>query len=289
VWRKAPRGNEIVVVGRDRYADWTLPKGKLEPGEPALAAAIREVREETGVDGIPQVRLPAIQYLTGVPGVEKAVDFWSMRVRADHGRAADDEIAEVRWVRTPEASNLLTYAHDRGVLAAFTALPPVHAEVILVRHALALPKKRWTGDDRVRPLTDAGREQASNLARLLGLLAPAAVVSASPARCRDTVAPLGLPITVDTRLDEMSPEGLDGARDALLALARQPGPTVCCSQGKVIPRLLEGLKPAGVPAAEDFATAKGDGWLLAFSGTRLIAADRLFLDRTQHPSPPPSV
>jgi len=68
-----------------RYNDWTLPKGKLEPGEPSLAAAVREVREETGIDGVPQVRLPSIQYLTGEPGVEKVVDFWSMRVHRDRG------------------------------------------------------------------------------------------------------------------------------------------------------------------------------------------------------------
>jgi 8-oxo-(d)GTP phosphatase len=278
VWRPVDSGIEIAVVGRPRYGDWTLPKGKLEPGEPILAAAVREVREETGVAAVPQVRLPSIQYLTGVPGVEKSVDFWSMRVRADHGRAPDDEIAEVRWTRVPEAASVLTYAHDRGVVAAFAALPPVSGELLLVRHAQAIPRKQWHGPDAVRPLDESGLRQAERLARLLRVLGPDRAVSASPLRCQDTLVPLGLPVAVEPRLDESLPAGLDGARQALLALARRPGPTVVCSQGRVIPPLLAGLRPGNATAAEEFQTPKGGGWLLAVSADQVVAADRLLLD-----------
>lgn len=275
VWRRADSTVEIAVVGRPRYGDWTLPKGKLEPGEPALAAAVREVREETGVTGVPQVRLPSVQYLTGVPGVEKSVDFWSMRVRTDHGRQPDEEIAEVRWTPVPDAHAVLTYAHDRGVVAAFAALPPVHGEVLLVRHAQATSRKQWHGPDAARPLDETGRRQAAELAELLRMFGAVRVVSASSLRCQETVLPLGLPIEIEPRLDETLPAGLDGARQALLALARQPGPTVVCSQGKVIPPLLVSLRPRNATVAEEFATAKGSGWLLAMSGDIVVAADRL--------------
>jgi 8-oxo-dGTP diphosphatase len=275
VWRRADSTVEIAVVGRPRYGDWTLPKGKLEPGEPALAAAVREVREETGVTGVPQVRLPSVQYLTGVPGVEKSVDFWSMRVRTDHGRQPDEEIAEVRWTPVPDAHAVLTYAHDRGVVAAFAALPPVYGEVLLVRHAQATSRKQWHGPDAARPLDETGRRQAAELAELLRMFGAVRVVSASSLRCQETVLPLGLPIEIEPRLDETLPAGLDGARQALLALARQPGPIVVCSQGKVIPPLLVSLRPRNATVAEEFATAKGSGWLLAMSGDIVVAADRL--------------
>jgi 8-oxo-dGTP pyrophosphatase MutT (NUDIX family) len=278
VWRRADSTVEIAVVGRPRYGDWSLPKGKLEPGEPALAAAIREVREETGVTGVPQVRLPSIQYLTAVPGVEKSVDFWSMRVVADHGRAPDEEIAEVRWTPVPEANAVLTYAHDRGVVAAFAALPPIPGEVLLVRHAQAISRKQWHGPDAARPLDESGQRQARQLARLLAMFGPARVVSASPLRCQETVLPLGLPVEVEPRLDEALPAGLDGARQALLALAGQPGSTVLCSQGKVIPPLLACLRPGNATAAEEFGTPKGGGWLLASTGDRVVAADRLVME-----------
>jgi 8-oxo-dGTP diphosphatase len=275
VWRRVDSTVEIAVVGRPRYGDWTLPKGKLEPGEPALVAAVREVREETGVVGVPQVRLPSIQYLTGEPGVEKSVDFWSMRVSADHGREPDAEIAEVRWTAVPDASATLTYAHDRGVVAAFATLPPIFGEILLVRHAQAISRKQWHGTDVARPLDETGREQAARLAGLLAMFAPTRVVSASPLRCRDTVMPLGLPVEIEPSFDETLPAGVDGARDALVALAQRPGTTVVCSQGKVIPPLLAGLRPLNATAAQEFDTPKGSGWLVAFSGDQAVAADRL--------------
>src|SRR5690348_9274257 len=147
VWRTGPAGAEVLAVHRPRYADWSLPKGKLKPGEPELVGAVREVFEETGVTGVPQVRLHQVQYLTGVPGVEKQVDFWTMRVLADAGREPDDEVTEVRWVPVGRASGLLTYAHDRGLVAEFAALPTVDSELVLVRHAHAGSREAWSGED----------------------------------------------------------------------------------------------------------------------------------------------
>lgn len=274
LWRGNGAGAvEIAVVHRPRYDDWTLPKGKFKVGEFPVQAAIREVLEETGVVGVPQVRLPSIGYLTGVPGQHKTVDFWSMRATHDYGREADDEVAEVRWLPTHAAAATLTYGHDRGVLAAFGVLPRITAEVLLVRHARAGAKQSWHGDDELRPLDSVGLREAAKLSEVLELFAPAAVVSASPRRCRDTVAPLGLPVKVDPAFDETSPEGVAGARDALLALASTGTPTVVCSQGKVIPPLLTALHPADATATEGYHTPKGTGWLLALSGTNVVSAD----------------
>jgi 8-oxo-dGTP diphosphatase len=276
VWREAtPGALEVAVVHRPRYDDWTLPKGKLDAGEHPVQAAIREVFEETGVAAVPQVRLPGVEYLTGEPGQYKTVDFWSMRVRRDFGRGADDEVSQVRWVAPRAATGLLTYAHDRGVLAAFVALPRITAEVLLVRHAHAGSRQAWHGPDELRPLDSVGLRQAAELCVVLELFAPAAVVSASARRCRDTVAPLGLPVKVDPALDEGSPEGVPGAHKALLTLATNETPVVVCSQGKVIPPLLTALHPGNSTATEGYRTPKGTGWLLALSGTDVVAADPL--------------
>jgi 8-oxo-dGTP diphosphatase len=277
-WRAVP-GVEVALVYRPRYGDWTLPKGKLEKHEHPLLAAVREVCEETGLTCVPQVRLPTIRYLTGEPDVEKVVDFWSMRVRADAGHQPDDEIAEVRWVPLAEAGTQLSYKHDRGVLAAFARLPRITAEVALVRHAYAGARHAWHGPDRLRPLDSVGHEQAVKLAALLEVLAPDRFVSATPQRCRETVLPLaetlGLPVKVDAAFDEEAPGGIPGAAAALIALAAEGGSTAICSQGKVIPPLLRLLRPAGTSTVEDFATPKGAGWLLAAAGTTVVAADRL--------------
>ena len=61
---------------RPRYDDWSLPKGKLHPGELALAAAVREVTEETGVRPVVGRRLPTQRYELGPD--RKYVDYWAM-------------------------------------------------------------------------------------------------------------------------------------------------------------------------------------------------------------------
>jgi 8-oxo-(d)GTP phosphatase len=279
-WRALPSGVEIVLVYRPRYGDWTLPKGKLERHEHPIVAAVREVGEETGLTCSPQVRLPTIRYLTGEPDVEKVVDFWSMRVRADAGHEPTDEIAEVRWVPLAQAPGLLSYKHDRGVVGAFAALPRITAEVSLVRHAHAGSRTAWHGPDRLRPLDSVGHEQVERLARLVvEALPPDRIFAATPVRCRETVAPpaeaLGLPVKVDPAFDEESPDGAPGAATALRAHAANGGSTLVCSQGKAIPPLLRFLRPAQTPSVEEFETPKGTGWLLALADKTVVSADRL--------------
>ncbi|MEV4131270.1 NUDIX hydrolase [Dactylosporangium sp. NPDC049742] len=268
VWRPARDGVEIVLVHRPRYDDWSLPKGKVDPGEHELAAAVREVHEETLVRGVPQARLPSIRYLTSEPGVEKVVDYWSMRALLWQDRPADDEIEEARWVPVAQAPALLSYAHDRGVVKAFLDLPPVTAVVALVRHAHAGKRKEWAGPDADRPLDTAGVGHAAALSALLRLLRPEWVVSATPLRCRQTVEPLEMPFDLDGAFDEgRSPEA---AAAALRTLAARGGASVVCSQGKLMPPLLTVLTGR---TNVDFHTRKGTGWVLTFSGDRLLGWD----------------
>ncbi|MDG6104402.1 NUDIX hydrolase [Dactylosporangium aurantiacum] len=270
VWRPARDGVEIVLVHRPRYDDWSLPKGKIDPGEHELAAAVREVHEETLVHGVPQARLPSIRYLTGAPGVEKVVDFWSMRALVWQDRPADDEIEEARWVPATQAPALLSYAHDRGVVKAFLELPPVTSVVALVRHARAGKRKEWKGPDGLRPLDRDGERDAEALSGLLRLLRPERVVSATPLRCQQTVEPLGLPFALDATFDEeRSPTA---AANALRALAAPGGTTVVCSQGKLMPPLLVALTGR---TNVDFHTRKGSGWIITFSGDRLLGWEPL--------------
>src|SRR5690606_29161221 len=120
VWRIADDGEtEVLVVHRPVHDDWSFPKGKLEPGEAHLDAAVREVEEETGVRGEVGVELPTVAYALG-DGRTKAVRWWLMRPVA--GEASDDtapgEVDAARWVRAADASSLLTYDLDRAILRA---------------------------------------------------------------------------------------------------------------------------------------------------------------------------
>lgn len=271
-------GMLVCLVHRPRYGDWSLPKGKLEPGEHPLLAAVREVAEESDVRAVPQVRLPTVRYRS--EGRPKVVDYWSMRAVADGGFQPDTEVDEVRWLGVDEAIRLVSYPHDAEVLAAFAALPAVTGTIALVRHAHAGRRATWSGPDTGRPLDARGWAQAHALAPLVALLRPARLLSASARRCVQTLDPaaalLDLPIEVDGDLDEPRPgqqpdECALAAAARLSALATSGGQVGVCSQGKVIPGALERL----TGRTDDFTTPKGGGWLLAFAGDRMLAADRL--------------
>lgn len=278
VWRPAAVGVEVCVVHRPRYDDWSLPKGKLDPGERPLAAAVREVAEETGVRAVPQVRLRSIGYRSD--GRPKVVDFWSMVAVGTGGFQPDTEVDGMRWLPATEAAELVSYPHDAGVLRQFAELPPVTAVLTLVRHAQAGKRATWSGPDSARPLDPTGLDQARALAPLLALTRPGRLLSASPRRCVQTLDPLAglldLPIEVDSAFDEPKPgqeleENALAAAGRLAELALTGAPAAVCSQGKVIPVAL--ARFGGTP--EDYPTPKGGAWLLAFAGDRLVGADPL--------------
>ena len=106
----------IAVVHRPRYDDWSLPKGKLHPGEDWQAAALREVEEETGLRCELGDELESVTYLDR-KGRRKLVRYWLMRP-LDGEFEPNDEVDELRWVTPGEAMNLLPYEHDRRLVQA---------------------------------------------------------------------------------------------------------------------------------------------------------------------------
>lgn len=121
VWRRGPTGVEVVVVHRPAYDDWTLPKGKLTLGETDEEAALREVREETGLVCKLGPEMPSTSYVDH-RGREKVVRYWAMTTAAV---AAEPLCAEVPtevdlavWLPLEEARKRLSYPHDAAVLDA---------------------------------------------------------------------------------------------------------------------------------------------------------------------------
>ena len=279
--RPAADGLEVCLVHRPRYDDWSLPKGHLEDGEHALAGALREVREETGWQGRPRLGLPRVEY-TLPDGRPKTVDYWLMAAD-DEGPVLDPhEVDRVAWLPLAAAIERATYADERALLEHVAALPPITAVVALVRHAHAGERKKWSGNDALRPIDPVGLAQAERLATVLAAVGPQRLVSATPLRCKQTLEPLaealgGMPIVLDGAFAE-PPNAEDAPAKAKLAAQRlldlrSGGPVVVCSQGKLMPTLLATLRDEADPGP--WRTAKGEGWLLTWSDDRLLDPTRL--------------
>lgn len=106
--------DEVLIVHRPRYDDWTLPKGKAAPGESDEDCALREVAEETGLQCRLGRELQSQAYVDG-RGRPKSVRYWLMAPLAG-AFVAGAEIDDARWLSFVEAAELLTYDRDRSVL-----------------------------------------------------------------------------------------------------------------------------------------------------------------------------
>lgn len=239
-------GIAVAVIHRPRHDDWTFPKGKLEPGEHVLAAAVREVTEETGIRPVLGQPLATVCYL--VDSRPKRVDFWAAHVAepASSLFVPNNEVNELHWLAAREAAARLSYAHDVQLLERLVALVTEDTvPCILLRHASAGRKGAWPGDDLLRPLDEQGMADAQTLVTLLACYAPARVVSSAAERCLGTARPyaerIGAAIEAEPAFTVRPDPRADrshAARHRMAELLAYPAPMVVCAHRENIPVLL---------------------------------------------------
>ncbi|MGY4710082.1 8-oxo-(d)GTP phosphatase MutT1 [Mycolicibacterium sp. CBM1] len=275
LWRPDPETGEplLAVIHRPRYDDWSLPKGKVDPGENEPVAAVREIWEETGQRAHLGRRLIQTHY--SVPQGHKTVHYWVARALGGEFTPGD-EVDRLEWQRAADVAKSLTYPHDRNVLAAFAAHPADTQTVLIVRHGTAGLKSRYRGDDRSRPLDKNGRAQAESLAGQLMAFGATDIYAADRARCIQTVEPLaqelGVRISTESSLTEEAYAVDPAAAHARVAeIAGRGGTPVICTQGKVIPYLLAWWRDSGKP--DKSRNRKGSTWVLSLHDGRILAAD----------------
>jgi len=114
IWRQASEGRELIVIHRRRHRDWTLPKGKVQPGESWIQCAIREVREETGFDVEIESHAGWVCYDTGE--ITKVVRFWNMRPIGESQFESSEEVMSVHWLTPQEALKRLDHEGERDLV-----------------------------------------------------------------------------------------------------------------------------------------------------------------------------
>lgn len=282
LWRgdlSQPSSVEVALIHRPRYDDWSLAKGKVDPGESIPATAVREIAEETGYEVRLGKLLGKVTY--PVSGRTKVVYYWTAEVLGGEFEP-NSEADEIRWASLDEATQLLSYDVDCEVLekARKRFNLPATARVLYVRHGRAHQRRSWSGDDNLRPLDKKGRFQAEKLVPMLSAYRPERIFSAEPARCQATVAPLadelGLEISVDEVFgDAATAKNPEAVRAAFTHVVALGGVSVICSQGDTIPPMIEWLSANGRLPLDHVESKKGSVWVLSFTDGELTGADYL--------------
>ncbi|WJY67931.1 Putative mutator protein MutT4 [Corynebacterium auris] len=273
-------GIQVACIHRPSYDDWSLAKGKVDPGESLVATAVREIREETGY----RVRLGKLLGKTVYPvkNTTKVVYYWTGEVTGGEF-VPNDEVDEIRWLPIEEAKELLTYDLDREVLekAEKRFRLPTDARILYVRHGRAHNREKWSGDDNLRPLDKKGLRQSEMLVPELSPFAPTRIFTAVPDRCQTTIAPLadelGLDVTVDLRFgDDGWARSQVEAQKAFMDVVELGGTSVICAQGTIMPQMIAWLSARGrLPIDGDIHVKKGGVWVLSFHDGELTGADYL--------------
>jgi 8-oxo-dGTP diphosphatase len=246
LWRKNSESNtEIAVIHRPRYDDWSLPKGKVENNESHIATAYREVLEETGYTSTFGPEIGVVIYkLEGAP---KEVRYWAAQASdIQEGSPNPEEVDKLEWLSPKDAKERLTNKDDRKIVDYFLEFGTDTFPIILLRHAKALKRTEWSGDDGDRPLEHKGQLQAK---RLLPIYLPYLVkeVHTSDAlRCTETVDPMtrALDITPIYSAD-LSEYGYEKDKEVSLDyiqdLMDRGIPALVCSHNPIIPKLVKKL------------------------------------------------
>jgi 8-oxo-(d)GTP phosphatase len=305
LWRPSDAGAEVALVHRNRYDDWSFPKGKQVPGEHLLLTAVREVAEETGIRAVLGRPLSAARYESF--GRPKRVDFWVGRPASGDRSPfeANDEVDALAWLPLPEARGRLSYPHDAAMLEEFAAGPVDTWPLVFLRHATAGHKRSWLGDDLARPLDARGAADADRLAGLLSCFGHCRVISSAAERCVATVRPYAALTGSAIALEPAFTLGL--AEEAGRAAARGAGtsggpsaggpsaggpsaavasaavaeivaagmPAVICAHGENLPQLtVEACAVLGAAPPESLSLPKSGFWVLHVAGRALAAAER---------------
>lgn len=280
LWReRRPFELEVALVHRAKFDDWTFPKGKIEDGESAIQAAYREVQEETGLKPLFGPYIGFVEY--EVEGQKKKVQYWMAKAPYEVDLfQPNDEIDRLEWVNLKQAQHFLTYDIDREVLKFFRDSERHGDVIILLRHAKAVKRSEWNGDDSDRPLEHDGVIISKKLIRHLEMYDITEIHSSDAYRCMSTIEPFhkefGIPKVITDQLSEYLFE-----RDDLIAasyvkqLAKFGGNYLICSHNPILPIILDHLikYPEDFDLDKDLAAA--DAWVLHHRGGKVHSVNYL--------------
>jgi phosphohistidine phosphatase SixA/8-oxo-dGTP pyrophosphatase MutT (NUDIX family) len=279
LWRKGEKKKiEVLIIHRPKYDDWTFPKGKAEIGEPLIACAYREVLEETNIETAFGPYLGEVEYLTN--DGKKKVSFWSAKVIKEKEFNSNAEVDQLKWVEVTKVKELLTLDTDRKILEQFLRIEPDTKPLVLLRHAKAVTRDEWQGEDDDRPLDSYGQNQAKRLLAMYQVFNLEQIHSSDAVRCYDTVVAiakgLSIKLEVTGKLSESTfKKDKEKAFDYAKDLMKLNESVLLCSHNPILPKMLNKLTKKSEVDADEGKLLPADGWVIHRIGKEVIQIDRI--------------
>jgi 8-oxo-dGTP diphosphatase len=280
VWRKGNTSSlQVALIHRPKYDDWSFPKGKCEVGEELIACAHREVLEETNIATEFGPFLGDVSYQTEQG--PKRVYFWSAKSIAEKTFTPNSEVDQIKWVELKMVKQLLTLQSDREIFDKFIHLNLDTKPLILLRHAKAVSRDEWQGDDDDRPLDNLGVNQARRLLAIYQVFNLTQIHTSDALRCFSTVEPmskgLGIRLEVTGKLSESGYRkdkyrAIDYAKD----LFKEDSNLLICSHNPILPKILNKLSKKSDVEADGEKLSPADGWVIHRIAREIIQIDHLY-------------
>ena len=280
LWRySATKKIEIALVHRPRYDDWSLPKGKVEDKESHIACALREVLEETGYTPVFGPEIGQATYK--VEEEKKLVRYWSARATDAPVAPVDkNEIDEVLWLEVKDARKKLTLDDDREIVDFFIDFGVDTTPLVLLRHAKALKRTDWDGDDSDRPLDNLGQLQAKRLLPQFYPYNVSEIHSSDAYRCMQTVEDLSRALKLNCIV------GLDLSEDAyskdkevaleyVSSLMNKNKHVLICSHNPILPKVLKKLVGKKYFKELDSKLEPAEAWIIHHRDGEVVSVDWL--------------
>ncbi len=280
LWRRNSEGEvEIALIHRPSYDDWSLPKGKVEGSEALIACAYREVVEETGYKARFGPYLGDTFYK--VNEIPKVVRYWSAQAFAGDDDGFDrSEVDEIAWLPAKKAIERLTIKDDRKILKKFLKMGRDTKPFVLLRHAKAIDRSDWLGDDGDRPLTEKGQRQVKDLIASLHVFDLKEVHTSDAIRCLDTAAPIatayGLRPVINSDLSEYTfSRNKDSAARYIKNLFERDEAILVCGHNPILSKIVKKMARKLDMYKEDFSLGKGDAFIIHRSKGKIYSIDYL--------------
>jgi 8-oxo-dGTP diphosphatase len=278
LWReRQPLELEVALIHRPKYDDWSFPKGVKESGENFIETAFRECIEETGIRPVLGPYLGEVEYLE--ENGKKRVSYWIAKEdRIVHRFQENPEVDKLAWMSVKEARHFLTYEKDREILRKFVKSERHVTSTIFLRHAKAVKRSEWFGEDSDRPLSSVGQLQVSKLSGTLVAYGIMQVHSSDAIRCCDTIQSFAKQMGIDSVISSQLSEDVykkddNVAINYVVGALKRSGNQLICGHNPILKDMLLAFDNGKKFAKYVEKLSPADFWVIHHVGSRIVVVD----------------